>query len=304
MCIASIEDRTLNATLREQYLAGRNTLLFASGDQDKEAAISLSSCARLADLPGVVSAGPVQFLGVDDIVQLGPRVSVMATTASLVPELAMSDAVVGSELSFDGPRRLGGTLVGGLVAVHGSPIAAGVPTGSSVAVLVDPSSGTAGLCIATLDERQNVDDAIPTLMAALDTTGPPILGKRQVSPQFDPIVDYDNRQGRWFPLVSGLVLGAIGAALLLFRGSEIAAYRLSGTSRFNMLGILMLEQVALVGCYGVAGLCAIATLQADLISPRAVALRLAQGSSAWMLLFPVLAVCSVLRNPIDQAKDR
>jgi len=297
------DDRLLNV-LDDQTRLGENTLVFGSSEPSNAQRISVTSCEALTGQKGVTRAGPIEFVGLDDVTQLGPSVSVMATTRSLVPELKDALAVVGVSFDLSTPGYLHGDLLGNVLAVPGSSVAGGIPTETAVAVEMSPAQRSAPQCLAVIDPRYDTQEALTVMGSSLDVENGPLVSHSYVASQYDAIAAYLDRQGRWFALIVGVALAVIGAIGTRFRNSEIASYRLTGTSRTDMLFILTLEQAILAGVFLLIGTIDVVAIQRELVSPRSHVIQLLEGACVWIALYPVLALPSVLQDPIRQAKDR
>lgn len=298
------DDDRLLEVLDDQTRLGEHTLVFGSSEPSNPQRISVTSCEALTEQRGVTRAGPIQFVGLDDVAQLGPNVSVMATSRSLVPELGNAAAVVGISLDLDAPGYLHGELLGDVMAVPGTPMPGGIPTETAVAVEMSAAQRWTSQCLAVVDPRYDTQEALTLLGSSLDVENGSLLSHSYVTSQYDAIAAYLDRQGRWFAVIVGAVLAVIGAIGSRFRNSEIAAYRLTGTSRTDMLFILTLEQAILAGVFLLIGTIDVVAIQHELVSPRSHILQMAEAACVWIALYPVLALTSVLQDPVRQAKDR
>ncbi len=302
--IQHIDDRALASDVGRNLRLGAYTIVFASAEQDEAATITAQSCSATAKMPGVIAAGPVEFLGSDRVAQLGSAVPIMATTPSLVPELGSASAVIGSELGITAQMPLAGQLLGTVTAVPGSDIAGGLPTSSAVAVRISTDLAATSACILVLDPRLRTVDAISVVQPTLSTSGGSIIGRAAYTPTVDPLDVYRQRRTRWLPMLIGLTLCAMAGLSLRGRSGELAVYRLSGTTRADLSTLLFLEQVLFAGVFVFAGCLAATITSSHLLSAQSLSVRTLQAGTAWLAFSPVLLLPAILRNPLTAAKDR
>lgn len=298
------DDSRFERVLRSQTRVGTHTVVIGANKADEAARVSTRSCSGLVHVTGVLVAGPLQLLGLDRVYQLDTHVAIVATSTSLLPALLATQAIVGSALPFDRPRPIAGSRLARVLATPGVPLAGGIPADSAVVVRLDPRVEVAGLCVAVLDPRVSPPTILPALAASVHSSGAPVLARVAAVAQVDPIADYRDRPRRLIPLACAALLCLWATALLRFRASEIAAYRLSGTSKPDMMLILALEQVVLAGVFSSAALASIVITRSQLVSARAVMLWTLTGVCLWLGAFPVLAIKSAYGKATELAKDR
>lgn len=298
---------TLEHDLAELRDDGRNIVVFQSASADVPTAISVSSCSTLGGLPGIERAGSVRYGASSTFRQLGPLVPVHEVSVDLVPDLATHDAVVGSQLaSVRGPMTLrapDGQLLDAIVVAPEPSGMAGL--NSAVAVPLNGARTTTDTCVVELSPFANASAVIPVLAAALDARGGELVGGTLLRESYDVLGAYRDRPQRFLPVGVGVLGAALSIVLLRTRSSELAAYRLSGTSRADLAALLLWEQAAISGvlvAFGGVGL----LLQG--LAGRAVQpddfLWIWVAGLASMTLFGAFAVLGLRGSPADLARDR
>lgn len=294
-----LEDR-----LADLALKGRNVLTIASASQDAEAAVSRASCEGLTDHPEVQHAGLFQADGLRDVVQIGPGVPLVHASTTLVPGLARADAVVGSALRE--PAERFGLLVDGqlLNATVGEATPDGVDVNSAVVVPLDPATRTGTACVIVLDAFADQDEAAVRLAAELHAERNPVSGRAQLRETLDPIALFQNRPERFLPLVLGLVGALLCGLQNRLRSSELAVYRLSGTSPRSLGVVLVVEQLLIAGVAVASGSLAALVLSPRLLDPTVPVLWSVGAGALWVAGATLLSVDLPFRRPTDLAKDR
>lgn len=298
----ALEWRQLHAHIEAAEAAGRDVIV-VTGDPEAPPAIDVAGCEALSELPGVRAAGVLVPQSRTWIDQAGAALLTLQASPTLVPELAAAEAALGSAIPSapgtlitglgDGPRRF--------VAAALRP--AGIAINSALVVPRPTAMVHTSECVIELDRFARRAAMTPLLIASLTTDGQPLV-VRAASQPVDPAEAYATRPGRFAPLAIGLVGALLGLVTLRARGSEVAAYRLSGTSVGDTYRILLVEQATYAGI-----LCGGATLAALLLAPQlgSPAAAIAWGGASaltWMLLFAVGGWPVAARDPISLAKDR
>lgn len=298
----SLEWRQLQSQIEAAEAAGRNVLV-VTGDPEAPAAIDVASCEALSEVSGVRAAGVLVPQSRTWIDQAGMALLTIQASPTLVPELGAAEAVLGSEIPStpatlitglgDGPRR----------AVAAAPRPTGIDINSALVVPRPSGMLHTSECIVELDRFAQHATMTPLLVASLTTDGQPLVARATPQP-VEPAETYATRLGRFVPLVIGVIGALLGLVTLRARGSEVAAYRLSGTSVRDTYRILLLEQATHAGI-----LCAGATIASLVLAPHlgTVVAAIAWGGASalvWMLLFALGSWSIAARDPISLAKDR
>jgi uncharacterized membrane protein (UPF0136 family) len=297
----------LESDLAELRADGRNVAVFQGALAEAPVAISVRSCAALADLPGVVRAGSVDYGESTTFAQLGPLVPVHEVSPDLVPALASHAAVIGSALvSAPGPMPLrapDGQVLDALVAEPEPSGMAGL--NSAVAIPLSGARTTTDTCVAELSRFADSDATVPLLAAALDVSGGELIAGTLLRESYDVLGAYRERPERFLPLGLAVLGGALSIVLLRTRSSELAAYRLSGTSRADLAALLLWEQTATSGvlvAFGGTGLL-LQGLVGRSVQPDDF-LWVWVAGLAGMVLMGGFAVLGLRGSPADLARDR
>jgi hypothetical protein len=303
---AAAESHALTDQLTAEQAAGRNIISFGALDPNQPVLIGRASCDHLTEIPGVTRAGLVRLDSSQAFLQLGTNVPVMAASQTLFPALGDGVVLVGSAL------RPAAATDFTLATADGTLLRAQVndtePTGlnsnSAVVVPLTPTATSSSTCIAVLDQRADASTLTPILTARLHITGGQVLAQAANTPATDPIKAYLARPGQYLPLILGLVGGLATGLVNRSRSSELAAYRMSGTSRRSSALLLGLETTLIAGVAATAALAAILTLQDRIQAPLATALSALAGAAAWWLTGLLTTIDIPFRNAISLAKDR
>jgi hypothetical protein len=297
--------------LAEQTKQGRNVLVIGPEDsRQSNFRIGLASCTDLTSAPGVHRAGAVVGLGFDDVAQLGPRVPVVGVSSGLL-SFGNHQAVVGAALAASSglgrtgeARALGSTRFGSLRGVLGAPEPPGVDLDAALAVPLDRATTSVPSCVVQLDPTADALAAIPYLQAAVVAMNGDVAVRPVVRPTFDVVRSFRGRPLRFLDLLLGLLGGIFAALARRLRGSEVAAYRTSGTDRLAHSRIVLLEATSVVGCFLTSG---VAGLLVTGLSGRRLAASgswLFAGAGAWLTTMACLHLLTVVANPLRLAKDR
>jgi hypothetical protein len=318
--------------------AGYGVLQIGSTSDSDEARISRTSCEALTSRDGVRRAGVIIPLDRVAFVQTGAaHVALVSTT--LLPALVEVDAVVGRDLVGDGAMGFPGsagvgvpargvegadearTAAGGeapwwLASADGAVSArvggvepAGIGLGSVISFALPADVDEAPVCIVevapTLIGGATAGDVTSEIIAGLETEGPDV-GAFPVETGGTSLREvWSGSPARAFPVGAGVVGALIAGLVLVLRSSEIAAYRLSGTSARSLLRLLFFEQAVLAGCLVSAagvGFAMLACVGAA-VSPSGLHWALLSGV-AWLVVVGVPAFVTASRNPVRLARDR
>ncbi|QDB80566.1 hypothetical protein FE251_15210 [Georgenia wutianyii] len=120
----------------------------------------------------------------------------------------------------------------------------------------------------------------------------------------DPALNYLERLSRWLPLLLGL-LGAIATAIVTrLRSSELAVYRMSGTSPTSLMTLLTLETLLIAGIAALSAATAPLALPAHYIDPAVPVLWGIGLAGTWAVVTLAMSLDLAVRHPSDLAKDR
>lgn len=283
---------------------GRGVVIFSQESPERPADIGRVSCESLVDTPGVEAAGLVVHMEGVDAVPIAIDVPARRASATLLPDLGEADVVVGNTLaSQEGPFR---------VLIHGQPFDAtvagpsreGTGTAYSLTFPLLPDDTAAGMCVVILDAYIDADDVYTTLATQLEVSGNPISGTEVLVHPADPIEDYVARLSRYAPIVLGIIGGFITAIITRTRGSELAVYRLSGTSRGSLLTLLTVENLLIAGAGVTTTAVAALTLTGRLLDPVTAIVTGFALAGTWVVVTVIATIDLPFRTPTELAKDR
>lgn len=303
---AAAESHALANQLAAEQAAGRNIISFGALDPNEPVLIDRASCDQLTEIAGVTRAGLVQLATSRDFLQLGTNVPVLAASQTLFPALRDGVVLVGSALRPPAATDFTlatteGTLMQARVN-HAEPT--GLNSNSVVVVPLTPGTTSTSACIAVLDQRADASLLTPILTARLHTAGGQIVAQPANSPAIDPVKAYLSRPGQYVPLILGLVGGLATGLVNRSRTSELAAYRLSGTSARSSALLLGLETALIAGVTATSAVAAILALHDRIQTPLATACIALAGAATWWLTGILATIDIPFRNAISLAKDR
>lgn len=301
----ALETQAMRQEIHHLAAEGRNVLVFSALSSDAPARISRASCEALTDQTGVRQSGILEPAGEVNVLPVGTRLPSQRASVTLFPELTGADLLVGSSVAGRVPRpftvRSGQDLA---TAIQAAPHPEGLGTGFSITLPPRPSDTSSEQCVVVLDAFSDADIAIPVIAAQLEVTQNPISGTELLTATNDPVTDHTVRPSRWLPLLLGL-LGAVATAMSVrLRVSEIAVYRMSGTSPVSVMVLLTLESLLITG---VAALSATATslaLAPHYLDPAVPVLWGLALAGTWTIVFLTASLDLAVRRPSDLAKDR
>lgn len=321
---------TLGSTLDELGLVGRNVVVLTPPTSDAVSTVSRTSCEGLTRHDQVRAAGLLGRSERTDIVELGSFVPVQPVSDTLLPLLTTHDAVVGAALRPEGAAALWSdgdaalrpdgdaalwsdgdasvvlvTASGQVLqAAVGPPTPAGVSTGSVVGVPLDPTTTSGDHCVVVLDPYLPVQESRQLVLSELQLVGEPLVASSPYSETVDVVALHLGRTERYVPAAVAVLAGFTTLALSRLRSSELAAYRLSGTSRRSLATMLLLEQVIVAGFFVTSATTATLALGTHLRDPTVPVLWAVVGGLAWVACAGAAASTAVLRQASDLAKDR
>lgn len=297
---------TLGSTLDELGLVGRNVVVLTPPTSDAVSTVSRTSCEGLTRHDQVRAAGLLGRSVRTDIVELGSFVPLQPASDTLLPLLTTHDAVVGAALWPDGEESLVLATSRGQVvhAAVGDPAPAGVPTGSALGVPLAPRTTVGDHCVVVLDPYLPVQESRQLVLSELQLTGEPLVASSPYSETVDVVALHLGRTERYVPAAVAVLAGFTALALSRLRSSELAAYRLSGTSRRSLATMLLLEQMIVAGFFVMSATTATLVLGTHLRDPAVPVLWAVVGGLAWVACGGLAASVAVLRQASDLAKDR
>jgi hypothetical protein len=301
----ALETQSMRQEINDLAADGRNVLVFSGLSSEAPTRIDRASCEALAGQHGVSHAGVLEPAEPVDVLPVGTRLPAQRASTTLIPELSEAELLVGRNLSDRAslPFKVwvGGDLA---TAAHAAPHPEDLGTGSSITLPLRPSDTTSEKCVVILDEFPDVDSALPAIASQLKVMVNPAAGTELLTATSDPIGDYLQRPDRWFPLLLGF-LGAIATAIVTrLRASEVAVYRMSGTSPTSIMTLLTFETLLITGCAALSATAASLTLSPhylDLAVPILWGLALA---GTWTIVTLAASLDLAIRRPSDLAKDR
>ncbi|MBD7949317.1 MULTISPECIES: hypothetical protein [Oerskovia] len=311
--LAVQQGQGLERQIAELRAQGRNVLAATQAVQDSPVLIDRDSCEGLTALSVVERAG-IQVLDAPsmDLPQLGAKVPVRPVSTTLLPELATHDAVVGrsiAESAGRGPSQrfdlvTGASGSGTVSALVGSGDGAGLGGTGAVFVAADRSIATSATCSVVLTPFADASAAAPVIAAALDVQDNPVLVSTELRETTDVVALFLTRIERFLPLLLGAIGGLTVAVVGSLRSSELAAYRLSGTSPRSLGVLLALEQSLVAGTFVTASAATTLLLAGQALAPAASVLWTIAGGLVWLVVGNIVALPVLRRRPSDMAKDR
>ncbi|ACZ23255.1 hypothetical protein Sked_33600 [Sanguibacter keddieii DSM 10542] len=298
----------LGSTLDDLGLAGRNVVVLTPPASDAVSTVSRTSCDGLTRYDQVQAAGLVGRAERTDLVELGSFVPLQPVSDTLLPLLTTHDAVVGAALWPDADADESIVLVTAsgqvLQAALGPPVPAGISTGAALGVPLDPTTTTGDHCVVVLDPYLPVQESRQVVLSELQLVGEPLVATSPYSETVDVVARHLARTERFLPGAVAVLAGFTALALSRLRSSELAAYRLSGTSRRSLATMLLLEQMIVAGFFVTSGTTAALVLGTHLRDPAVPVLWAVVGGLAWVVCAGTAASAAVLRRASDLAKDR
>ena len=311
--LAVHQGNALEQQVAELRTQGRNVLSATQTAQDSPVLIDRASCEALTALPVIERAGIQVADGRSmDLPQLGARIPVRPVSTTLLPEVAMHDAVIGPGMAATvgltpgqrldlAPGPNGTSTVSALV---GSGDGAGLGGTGAVFVAADSSVTTSATCSVVLTPFADASAAAPVIAASLDVQDNPVLVSAELRETTDVVALFLARVERFLPLLLGALGGLTVAVIGSLRSSELAAYRLSGTSPRSLGVLLAFEQVLVAGVFVAASVAATLLLAGQALTPAASILWSVAGGLVWLVVGNLVALPVLRRRPSDMAKDR
>lgn len=304
----SVEISRLDRDVHHLADAGRNILSVQGQQSSSGFKISRTSCEALADTTGVIAAGVLVQEQRLSTPQLGFSVPTYAASLSLVPELRSVDVVVGTSLRKGETGSKFNLAIEGVAhsAIVGELKPNGLPLNGAITKAISPGVEEVDQCIVILDQRQHANSMKTQILTSLEVRNSSPSTQAVVADLSNPYEQFHNRIARFAPLALSLLLSVIIGGLAQSRSNELAAYRLSGTSRLSLVKLLCFEAAVILTIYWASGVLAASLMlyaqpfgfQLSMLADH---LAVASGTLALSGVF--LAVLS-RRSPMELAKDR
>ena len=294
----------VNLSREQSRLNGRgaHSALIQLPEDSSGDGIRVDSCTALATYPGVTSSGSITPLGTTSVLQVGPDLPLFEISPGLIPQLESVDLAVGADVAPG--------FVDGWVSLDGQQLQATaarrLPDGARLnnGLMVKMRTQYAPLCLVNLDPSADTDQVLARLTPSLRSTSPAIQVRRLLEPTTEPTDGYFDRIERFAYVLLGIVMGGAALVLTLLRGSTLAAYRLSGTTRRDIATLIIAEQAILTSIFVGAGTATLIAFASEVGSLRATAMLIIVGALSWMSIAVIAAAIAAARNPLDQARDR
>jgi hypothetical protein len=299
------ESNLFQDQLLQNAREGRNILEFVSATPNHQVRISRKSCETLTQIPGVERAGLLQSEGTRDFPGVGADLPTLSASLTLFPQLRKDDVIVGDDLKHAAGSfsilMPDGTVRKAAVGVT-EPI--GIDVNSSLVTALNPTITSGGSCLVVLSPYANENDIQPTLSASLRVNGGAIQGQSQYPSQQDPIAAFLARPGQYLPLLLGAFGGLAAGIFNRLRGSEFAAYRLSGTSVRSLAILLTLEQIVLAGVFIATSLASSIVLFRYEFEPDAFGAFEFAAGCLWIVVAIATSLDVGTRRPTSLANER
>lgn len=302
----ALENDNLDRTLDTLRQAGRNIVVFQSTDAASPAIIDRASCEALAGESGVAAAGLLVPMDRQSAIPLGTSLNSYRASSTLVSGLQRADVVVGSALGEG--RAASFTLqvegMSAASAIIGERQPTGIDTNSAIVLPLAATERSGESCVVAFGPLVRLRDAIPVVRSQLSVSGNPVAGVPVLLEPTSAVDGWLARPGRYLPLLLGLIGALVVMITSRLRASEVATYRLSGTSIRSITTLMSLE-VALLGAVAAVSATATALVLAPHYPDLAVPLLWAIGAAGlWSIAVIAVAVSAARQRPTDLAKDR
>jgi len=304
VAFSSFQSASFVDRLAEQKMAGRNVLVIAAADQRRPVTIQRASCERLSEASTVDRSGLLKRTTNSDFIQLGARIPVVEASVTLFPQLDEYDLLIGSKL---GSQTKAFFVKIGSATASAHTIAqqpTGVDTNSAVVTGLRAGTNSGSICVVVLSDLTTAERNRAIILSQLSSSGGPLSATQVFTDTSDPINDFKNRPDRLLPLVLGFLGGLCGGILNRLRSSEIAAYRLSGTSARSLFVILAAEQSLISGLFAASAAGAALWLGGTPSTVWAGILWAVSGAMIWVTVSSLSTIDLPLRQPPSLAKDR
>ncbi|MEE6288134.1 hypothetical protein V2J52_10775 [Georgenia sp. MJ173] len=301
----AVETSSMRAELDDLAQQGRGVVSYLSGG-DAPALITRASCERLADQPGVLAAGAIIPTANQSGIPIGADVITQRASSTLFPQLSETDVLVGSGLLDRPPSAHSRVIIGGEVldALPAAPQREGMSSAHALTVPLRPDDAQVERCTVVLDPLVTLEDVARTHVGTLHITGGQVTGGEMLRATHDPVQTFLDRPSRFLPVLLG-VLGAVATSITYrLRASELAVYRLSGTSSRSLLALIALESLLVTGIAATSATLAGIALHEHVLAPATPALWGAVLAGTWATVTLIATADLALRRPTELAKDR
>lgn len=288
--------------IAEAEVAGRDVVIL-SGPPGSLVEIDSESCEQLSQLSGVKASGVLITDRRTWIDQAGAALLVFTASPTLIHELSGSEAVVGASVKAADAGRLTGLADGPRNYTRAEARPAGIDINSGVVIPRSVQQTTAPACVVQLERFADARGLSVALTSSLSAAGTPVM-VQQVAESYDIVGNYVERPERFTPLALGAIGALLGLTALRARGSELAAYRLSGTSVLDMYRIVLAEQSVYAGIQWTAAAATTGTLATWTGSDVATIAWAGAASLTWVAFFAIGSLPLVASDPTALAKDR
>ncbi|MBC9953582.1 hypothetical protein ICM05_02810 [Leucobacter sp. cx-42] len=301
----TVELQTLESKVATLENQGRHLFVVQSRDETQPSRIERTSCEQIAENTGAVVAGGMSSVGEVTTAQFG-TLQVLAGSTTLFPMLDRGMAIIGSELV----QEPAGTEMNLLIDGVGVPVLvgesqpAGISTNNAIVVGLPPNDKLLEKCVVLVDQREHLEGAMPGLLSQLRVFGNPVIGVASFRDIFNPFEEYRERPSAIAGQAVGMLIGLITAFGTLRRSSEIAVYRLSGSSRGSVTIMLIWEAVICAAAFCGSAISALLVFRELDFATGAVLLETASAGVLIVLIAGCTATLILRRSPISLAKDR
>lgn len=301
----ALEAQELHQEVQDLAAEGRNVLVFSRLAADEPAYIERASCEGLVQQRGVTHAGMLDYAGEVDVIPVGTQLPSQRASATLFPQLSHADVLVGHNLSDRSSQpftvQVGEQLV---AAVPTEVRPAGLAVGSSITLPPRPTDVAVERCVVMLDPFSDAGVAASTMASQLKVVGNLVSSDELLTATNDPITEYLERPSRWLPLLLGLFGGVVTAVVMRLRASEVATYRMSGSSPVSLMTLLGMEALFIAGVAALAATGAAVVLAPRFLDPVVPLLWGLVLAGAWAIVAVAGVIDLTVRQPNDLAKDR
>lgn len=302
-----VEFSGLDAKVDELSTQGRNIVMVQSFDPLVSVEIDQGSCEALTKSDGIDAAGVLVQVPPKPFPQLGNSVTVFMASPALFPAFADADVLIGANLLNYSPGTKLAVLQDGqaLRAEVLERAPNGVPVNSAVLYSLNRNESFSASCLVMFDQRQDLSSALPGAIAQLNVHSGNVAAFPVLSSTRNPFSEYLSRPTQHLPVAVGILLGLMLAIATRLRASEIATYRLSGTSQRGIATLMYLEAVWVGTTYlGFGCLTAVALLQPEPMWLLTVCIEHLIAASAIVLTASIFSISLARRSPMDLAKER
>lgn len=304
---AAVEAITLDRAVDQLAESGMGIVVYGALNPDEPVAIERSSCEGLADEPGIQRAGIVIDGVTTTLVPVGQDLPTMRASTTLFPLLSRADIVVGSAFRTAADGEFWVSQAGadhGTLAVVAPKEPDALGSNASVLLPLRPTDTTGPECVVVFEKFADTGRGASAYSAQLSTQGNAVAGVEALPNAVDPAIAYLERPGRFLPLLLG-VMGAVAAGIFgRLRASEIAVYRLSGSSSSAVVSLMTMESIAVAGIALVSAVATAVALWPWYLDATVAMLGGLALAGTWTIGSILMTIDLAFRRPTDLAKDR